>query len=1124
MINESDFGKAFNAARTAGQSVFSFGGKDFTTRKAGESSTQWKSSITPKKVAPVPMSRDSRPAQNSSVPLPRRRPTVSASKPMSGNPANTVGASKPLPPAKPASGNPANSTGVSKAPVSGLSMPKAPQPKKAPVSGLSLPKTPQKKISGIDVNKRVDAARDTRLGATQAALQLAKRKREERINNVNVVNNMKDSPRRDNLQKSLDDYAKKKREKLKEEIKGWKNAASDIAKYRSGQSDTSHTVRLKNDGTESKMNDARTGHKNEKDAREYHERVKKLNPNKKIGHALYVDGKFKEKLLEGIVYSDNEGGKGGTFNPNKFNPNTMYAKHLENHHYLNFILHASKDAREKIQAGKEIDTAAKKMKYWSRHPEFSQKQAETDHSAAKKRWNVKEELNIEEGKTIRNDEDSTYKSNKSLRDKIKKLSYKKKAGDDKRKIEESHGLGSISSEYGPATGDQYENAVRGHPDHIASYIHHGHPGDHFKLHRSNENPDRHIMLNHTKRDIVDGFLGDTKDVHTHLKMFGFSKTKNLGEEVEQLDEVGDTSKGRTALKNYIGKASHSIRDMSSKSGILTALDVRNKEKYGKKMHDDEAHAMNKKTYKRANAISGAVRRLTKEEIDNIEEEQDGVYRAKTAAKKKFNNMVGTEAGKINYWTDGKKKSPVTTSNTTGKPANGKYKLRVVGEEVSDKVAKFMKFRNKANPKSNDDLVKDYLSKGGSVTKGETKPMSPALRYKKRTDAAIVNAAALKDPNGAARRKAITKKDATWSRTYAGHPSAVKEETELDETSNATLRSFIGKASGDEKRTSGVRLAAKKLVGDDVKVKGTKAKWTYKEEVEQLDEIGDTKKGQKALNSYMNKADGEMASIRSRENSGYKLSNKTRDQFFKRFHGYAKANSRLKKEELNIEEVEQLDEIGDTEKGRAALSSYIEKSKSRGALGYGYKPKDEADSIEEGKTIRRDEDSSYKDSKRIKDKVKKFVYQKQTAKNKRNIEEASTRKLNDYHDAASKFVYDNKDDSTLSSKHVHDMGDKVAKRLKFMGLAGRKIAKAYKLHPKWTDGREHSPKIAGTKEIVSSKKTRKEETEVQEMYPEVRTLNKKKELTKTEHESNPPVSGRYTLAQKVQMMNADGISA
>ena len=30
----------------------------------------------------------------------------------------------------------------------------------------------------------------------------------------------------------------------------------------------------------------------------------------------------------------------------KFNPNTMYAKHLENHHYLNFILHASKDAKE----------------------------------------------------------------------------------------------------------------------------------------------------------------------------------------------------------------------------------------------------------------------------------------------------------------------------------------------------------------------------------------------------------------------------------------------------------------------------------------------------------------------------------------------------------------------------------------------------------------------------------------------------------------------------------------------------------------------------------------------------------------------------------------------------------
>ena len=38
----SDFGKAFKAARDAGDTEFSHGGKKYTTRKKGESDSTWK--------------------------------------------------------------------------------------------------------------------------------------------------------------------------------------------------------------------------------------------------------------------------------------------------------------------------------------------------------------------------------------------------------------------------------------------------------------------------------------------------------------------------------------------------------------------------------------------------------------------------------------------------------------------------------------------------------------------------------------------------------------------------------------------------------------------------------------------------------------------------------------------------------------------------------------------------------------------------------------------------------------------------------------------------------------------------------------------------------------------------
>ena len=86
-----------------------------------------------------------------------------------------------------------------------------------------------------------------------------------------------------------------------EDIKGWKHAGKDITKSRLQASNQAKSVRLhrvNSNGEESKMHDASSYFNDETEAREHHNRMVKLNPNKKIKHNLYVDGKPMEKLHE----------------------------------------------------------------------------------------------------------------------------------------------------------------------------------------------------------------------------------------------------------------------------------------------------------------------------------------------------------------------------------------------------------------------------------------------------------------------------------------------------------------------------------------------------------------------------------------------------------------------------------------------------------------------------------------------------------------------------------------------------------------------------------------------------------------------------------------------------------
>jgi hypothetical protein len=54
----------------------------------------------------------------------------------------------------------------------------------------------------------------------------------------------------------------------------------------------------------------------------------------------------------------------------KMNPNSAWANHSYNHFVLRHIFGNSPDPLEKIQAGKEIEIAERKMSFWERHNEF----------------------------------------------------------------------------------------------------------------------------------------------------------------------------------------------------------------------------------------------------------------------------------------------------------------------------------------------------------------------------------------------------------------------------------------------------------------------------------------------------------------------------------------------------------------------------------------------------------------------------------------------------------------------------------------------------------------------------------------------------------------------------------
>lgn len=96
-----------------------------------------------------------------------------------------------------------------------------------------------------------------------------------------------------------------------EEIKGWKNAGSDLAKARTLKAQRAKNVklvRLKNDGNESKMHDSTSWYDSEDEAKAAHDNLVKLNPNRVIRHHMHVNGEGGSRIqkLDGLAHDVEE--------------------------------------------------------------------------------------------------------------------------------------------------------------------------------------------------------------------------------------------------------------------------------------------------------------------------------------------------------------------------------------------------------------------------------------------------------------------------------------------------------------------------------------------------------------------------------------------------------------------------------------------------------------------------------------------------------------------------------------------------------------------------------------------------------------------------------------------------
>jgi hypothetical protein len=441
--------------------------------------------------------------------------------------------------------------------------------------------------------------------------------------------------------------------KLDEAIKGWKNAASDIRKQRSAASDAKKSavlVSLKKDGSESGMYDAKSYHASEEEARKKHDTITKLNPNRKIRHNLYVDGKKVDTLgeetntekreeIENVARMD--GDKPTSKKSTLIKTGQIKTKIVEEKPTMsvpNFGLPKSLiDAVRQIVEKKDEDEKDPKKMTGGKtavdiDPETDDKQNDDDAAAKGKKKAVKEET--KSGTEPKTEKEKNLAALASPKDKITHKDVLVGRGVVKEEevefsAEEIERIEAIAAQLDEAKPTIVSAPIRG------------------------ANQDQSGVG--TKSSTADYTISDSK------------KMKVKGE-VEELDELE-----KSTLGSYVKKAKDSL--VKNRQGYSDAL---NKPGYT----SDDRRYFSKKSSNRARGIDKAVDKLTEEEVDLEEAIKIGSRVKVHAPGKDYHGVIGN-VGEIDHGLHKKseKKYTVDYNNRSNSVTLPKSQIKLHTEEV-----------------------------------------------------------------------------------------------------------------------------------------------------------------------------------------------------------------------------------------------------------------------------------------------------------------------------------------------------------------------------------------------------------------------------------------------------------
>ena len=284
-----------------------------------------------------------------------------------------------------------------------------------------------------------------------------------------------------------------------------------------------------------------------------------------------------------------------------------------------------------------------------------------------------------------------------------------------------------------------------------------------------------------------------------------SKKKKVAEEAEELEELSKKTLGSYINKATIQKGQHDFSAGSSKE----------QEEY-----DDMEHHTDKSEKRRA-GINKAVKKLTKEDAEQIDELSTPTLQSyRTKARAQGNKIVDKMKMGGGDWSKDQQDTKTLRKRSKGANMSGKQLVKR-GESLKTEEAEQI-----------DELSNKTL---GSYVKKAKDQMS-------RSDTLAGRAMGAREM-GAKPTASERKHNARANKRYFGIDKAVdkmtKEEVQIDELDHklgGTLSRYINKTAGDAKREAGRNLALKKRWGDaKYGTPEAKVKAAVREDADQVDE-------------------------------------------------------------------------------------------------------------------------------------------------------------------------------------------------------------------------------------------------------------------------------------------------